>query len=508
MRKKLFVFLLVAIFFLTACAKQPTTLRIALSLLPDGFDALRASNRFSSLIEKNIFEPLLELDASDHLQNILIDYFFMVKDSLLVVRIKDDIKFSDGSPLTADDIVESINRFNNIRNYKTSLDFSDIIAGNDNIIHFYLRKVNRGRFNIKNLDLIPIYKGEYIRQFDDDLLRKQPLGTGPYYLYSASNTKIVLKKNRYHRDYAYMANNPDIIEYYYESNLHNQYQMLKNNEADFILDMEFVDYNDGISDPNIKIYSRLSDYFSYMALDAMSAYRKGISLPFNPLRDKRVRQAIAHSIDMEYYVQEQLSEQAIALTVPAPVQTRDYPTYLKPYSYNIQLARELLAEAGVGNGFKMALFANNGYYSMKMAEFIKASLAEINIEVEVTLFNGTELYQALLQNTPNSYIVFYGSNSMARNAEDVIRAHLNISTRQNYLKLNSKTLNTLLDSLAIENIDLERRAVLHNKMIETVYEEVMVLPLFQPFIFHALRTNIVWNTKKNNIPLAREFEMR
>jgi len=512
MRKPSFLLLLTAIIFLTSCAKQPTTLRMVLTLFPETFDALKATNRFATIVEDNIFETLLSENNLVQPQNVLIDYFYFIADTLMVMRYKDNIRFSDGSLLTSDDIISSIHRYYDIVAAKATFSYSDIKAFEDNIIHIYLDGALLERFQLNNFYKLPIYKGEYIREFNDEMLGELPLGTGPYYLYSATDKTIILKKNQYYRDYAIMSHNPDIVEYYYEPNLHSQYQMLKTNEADFILDMEFVDYTDGITDPNIKIYSRLSDYFSYMALDAMSVYRRDINLPFNPLRDVRVRQAIAHSIDMEQYVKNTLSGQAIALTMPSPVQIRDYPVDLPYYTFDLELASHLMAEAGVADGFQMSLFSTQGFYSIRLSEFIRESLKQIKIDVVISYFDGSELYQALARNTPSSFIVIYGSSIQNRTLASLIRNHMGYTSllrnRANYLKLNNHKINVLLDSLLTENIDTEKKYGINNRLIETVFQEVMVLPLFQPYIFHGLRTNIVWHTKKNNIPLAREFEVR
>jgi len=520
LKQSTLVLLLVAIILLTSCADRPTTLRMALWVFPQDFDVLTAHTRFSatvnnyySIIADNIFETLISTNFLGQPQSVLIDHLYFVKDSLIVVQIKEGVRFSDGSMLSTDDIIESAKRYYYYLPNKRSFDFSAIEPISDKIIHFSLNKENSRRFNMVHFSDMPIYKADYIRVFGDELLGELPLGTGPYYLYSASDTLIVLKKNRNNRDFANMGKNPDIIEYYYEQDLHNQYKMLARNEVDFIIEMEFDEYNDAYLDQNIKIYPRLSDSFSYLALDSMSPEKKDINIPQNPFQDKRVRQAIAHSIDIKGYIQNELAGQGIALVVPSPVQIRDYPTYLDYYTYDLDLARGLLKEAGLENGFKMSLFAPYGFYSYKLAQLVQASLKDINIEVEVQYFPNLDLISRLEQDPPSTFVVRYHiTNPASRSLDRQLINHLNykpgLLRTANFFKLYNPTINAHLDSLSTIGIDLNNREPIYRRAMEVVYEEVMVVPLLQSIHFTALRKDIVWNTKKNNKPLAKEFEMR
>jgi len=520
MTKKALLLILSISLMITSCAKKPTTLRMALWTFPEDFDILTTTSRFSStvadfnsIITDNIFETLVKPNFLDQPQNVLIDHFYSVKDTLIIVQLKEGIRFSDGTMLTTDDIKESVRRYHFYLSNKTSFDFLDIVPINDNIVHFYLNKENHKKINMAHFSEMPIYKGDYIRNFSDELLCKYPIGTGPYYLYSATDTLIVLKKNRHYRDFARMAQNPDIIEYHHEPDLHNQYQMLTEGKIDFLLEMEFIDYSDAISDPNIKIYSRLSDSYSYLALDSMSPYKKDINLPYNPLQDRRVRQAIAHSINIEQYIENQLLGQAIPLAIPAPVQINSYPTYLSSYTHDLDTAKRLLKEAGVENGFKMSLYATWGFHSIRMAELVQASLANIGIDVDLKYFEGVELHQELAKQPPSAYVVRYSlTNPASQDLAGLLRNHINYTpspkSQRNYHKLYNPKIHAHLDSLSVENIEETHKAKVHNRAMEAIYDEVMVVPLLQPFIFHALQKDIVWNTKRNNRPLAIEFEMR
>jgi len=503
------------ILLISCTATQPTTLRIALAVFPETFDYMMTNDRFSDIIEHNIFETILSHGYERSLHDVLTDFNYFQTDTLLVMHIKEGIKFSDGTDLVAEDIVESIQRYITTIPDKARFSFDEISIIDDTTLYFYLHRADLSYFDMYYFTLIPVYKALYIRSLSMAQLDTLPIGTGPYYLYSAESDKIVLKKNHHYREYSQMSENPDIVEYYLEPNLHSQYLMLKNNQVDFILDMDYVDYPDASQQPDIKIYKQLTDYYSFMALDIMSPTRPDINLAQNPLRDKRVRQAIAHSIDMRTYVAENLSGQAILLTLPAPIQTVNYPVDLEYYPYDLQAAKKLMQAAGLPNGFTMTLASTQGLYSIWLSDFIQKSLIDININVVIEYHDGVMLYQTLAESPPSSCVVMYSPGTANSELHEFFKKHLDYDKdhhlKENIFNLYNKNIHALLDSLkTLEStyIDPIIKNDLTDKLIDLVYSEIMVLPLMQPYTFVAMRKDIVWNSRKNNIPLIREFSLR
>ncbi len=106
------------------------------------------------------------------------------------------------------------------------------------------------------------------------------------------------------------------------------------------------------------------------------------------LRDKRVRQAIAHAIDLDAIVRVVYNGYAQASPSPISVAlTKFYDPSIKSYGLDRKLAQSLLHEAGFkpgpdGHRIKLRL-AYNAYFELKFPQFIKQSLAAIGIEVTI-----------------------------------------------------------------------------------------------------------------------------
>ena len=104
----------------------------------------------------------------------------------------------------------------------------------------------------------------------------------------------------------------------------------------------------------------------------------------NPFKDKRVRQAMAHAIDMEPILRPCMGELFIpAGMLPAPGMNGYAPELDQPMPYDPERARALLAEAGYPDGFSVTLDCPNEWGDDEIAACKGAAdqLGKVGIEV-------------------------------------------------------------------------------------------------------------------------------
>ncbi|MDD4156185.1 MAG: ABC transporter substrate-binding protein [Candidatus Cloacimonetes bacterium] len=504
-------FLCVLLLGLTGCSNKETVFRLAFTSMPETYDKLIRSEYFTNIVNDNIFNQLVTFEAN-RFEPSLAEYWYNPTDSLFILKLREDIRFSNGKRFTAIDAKASLERAlthpgSFIKNF-AKIDSINIV--NDFLLNIYHPKCI---YIVSLFNNAPMYCADIINQFDDKYLAKNPLGTGEYYLFHEDENKIILKKNKYHPNYKKNKKSPDIVEIYNQPSLVKQYEMLKNNKIDFMFNIPITNYLESVNNKEINIIEKLSSVVMYMMLDVNNQISPEISFNdksqiINPLSDKRVRQAIVHSINTKAFIEKELNSKAIQLSLPFISYAKGYQVTLPFYKYSLDLAKTLMNEAGFENGFTLRLRAIKNKYSgdTELAEFIKQSLANINIKVEVDYFHSEEFYKSLETNPASAFLTGYTTSSDAITGSVRSLFYLKDEEKgpQNRMNYYIPKLNELyLESLNLYELD-SRNEKCFEEMCKIVYDNIYVLPFYQPIDLIALNKKFIKNTKSKNF-LFSEF---
>lgn len=156
--------------------------------------------------------------------------------------------------------------------------------------------------------------------------------------------------------------------------------MLKTGEADFIYPMptEQVSEVEGLE--GITVDTIDSTIVRYVTLNTMK----------KPFDDVKVRQAINYAINKEAYIKVVKSGLGAKLDSTMSSKTQYY-SQQAGYDYDIEKAKQLLAEAGYPDGFETEIWGENESETMKGMQFIQQQLALVGIKVEVKSMEGGTL---------------------------------------------------------------------------------------------------------------------
>ena len=102
-----------------------------------------------------------------------------------------------------------------------------------------------------------------------------------------------------------------------------------------------------------------------------------------PYDDVRVRQAINHAVDVGPMIDAILEGFGGVATSPISDMVFGAHTDLDSYDYDPERARQLLADAGYGDGFSTTLWTNDNPVRIQIAEIMQAQLGEVGISVDV-----------------------------------------------------------------------------------------------------------------------------
>ncbi|KKK36142.1 ABC transporter substrate-binding protein [Mesobacillus campisalis] len=110
----------------------------------------------------------------------------------------------------------------------------------------------------------------------------------------------------------------------------------------------------------------------------------GFNINKEPFDDVKVRQAVAMAINKEDIVNGILDGQGVAAVGPLAPTVVGNSQDLKPLDFDVEAAKKLLADAGLPDGFKTTLYVNEGSKERSdIAELVQAQLGEIGIEVSI-----------------------------------------------------------------------------------------------------------------------------
>lgn len=297
----------------------------------------------------NIIERLFEYDIDVNVVKLkpwLAKSYEMSNDGLEVtVRLRDDIHFSDGVPVTADDVIFTYETIMNpgvdaanIRNYYQN--FKEVVKIDDHTVKFIFNEVYW-----KTIECFGIFEvlPKHIYQFKEpeefNKRRSNPIGSGPYVFERWDvGREVVLQRNE-----NYWGRKPKIkkVVFKFITNPVAALQALRSHE---------VDYMEPTSEQFVQMSSDEQFKAEFQCLSIWQPSEPYYFIGWNQVRpffkDRKVRLAITHIVDREAIVEHLLNGNGKVVTGPFYIYGRQNDPDIKPWPYDPARAKELLDEAG------------------------------------------------------------------------------------------------------------------------------------------------------------------
>ncbi|MES0491887.1 MAG: peptide-binding protein [Leptospirales bacterium] len=386
--------------------KDPYTLRTLISTNPKNFNPVLLRDAYSSQIAGRIYESMLERDyATLKLKASLARKWEISQDKKTIkFYLRKDVKFHDGTPFTAQDVVFTFNKVmdKTVPNPHMKVYFADVetlYATDDYTIVIRMKKPYFMILeHIGSMSIIPKHIFSKVEDFVvNEYNTRKPIGTGPYKFKTwVSSQKVTLVRNE-----NYWGKKPEIrtIEYKIIEKVDVALQALKKRDLDYMSVTPFQWQRQLTSDRfkhNFNRYKYLSAGYRYIGYNT----RK---FPFN---DKRVRVAMAYLTNREKIRQTILEGLAVTTTGNFWLNSPQYNKKLVSRPYDPEKAKALLSEAGFidadgdgildkdGKPFKFELLVPSGnkFYERFVPVF-KEDMKMAGIEVEIRQIQ----FQALIE---------------------------------------------------------------------------------------------------------------
>ncbi|MGN7977910.1 ABC transporter substrate-binding protein [Microbacterium sp. 22195] len=322
-------------------------------------------------------EALISLDKDGKPQPKLAKSWEWVDDTTLTFELRDDVTFSDGTPLTAADVKGSIERYIAQQGpLKTVLaPIVEVTADGDHKVTIKTSGPTGTLLGV--LSLVYIGQAKYSHadltaQADNDYWAK-PIGTGPFVIkdYVANDHFAFERNEKYWGEKAKLKT----LTMKQVTDVNGKITALSNGEAQVIGDVphDQVEQVKSMSDVTFTQQNSLNYYFLWF--DNKNEY----------LKDQRVREAMWAALDLKTIQESLFGDTAAVMKSYCPVAAFGC---VEPkdgmVEYDPKHAKELLAEAGYKDGFTVdAIYstANGAGFANMMQAFISA-WAEVGITVE------------------------------------------------------------------------------------------------------------------------------
>ncbi len=331
-------------------------------------------------------------DAKQSLEPGLAESWKAVNETTWEFKLRKGVKFFDGSPFTADDVIATLKRVPNVPRSPSS--FASFIAGvefekvDD---HTILAKTKTPAplvpTNLSTFGIVSKACAESMTTEDYNANKCQG-GTGPFKLAEFKpGDRVVMERNEnFHGKKADWAR----VTFRFLTAAPTRVAALLAGDVDVIEGVPPTDMARLQSDRNISVVQELSNRVIYFHLDHFRQNSPFITAkdgsPIkNPLLDRRVREALSKAINRPAIVERIMEKQAVPAEQVLPKIFFGTSKTLEPTAFDLAGARKLLADAGFPNGFKMKLHGPNGRYvnDTKIIEAVAQMFTRAGIDTEI-----------------------------------------------------------------------------------------------------------------------------
>lgn len=433
------------------------------------------------IMEGSIEENLVRLGADGQYQPLLATAWRVVDATTWEFSIRQGVRFHDGEPLTAETVKFSIDRCLKPgakcpRRGQLS-EIKDTVVVNS----LTIRMVTQRPFAAlpTALTYLPIVPMKAI-QADPELYSKRDVGTGPMrFVEWVKGQRLVMerfdgywgKKSAFKR-----------IVYRPIPEGVTRVAALRSREVAMIsnLDPEMANVIDRT--PGLRV-DRRGMRMIFIALDATGANNKALA-------DKRVRQAMNYAVNKEVLIKGILGGYAFPNVGGMFPINPGFDRTVKPYPYDPEQAKRLLAAAGYQNGFDVTFtFAPGLEGSLKTAEVVQSiasDLGKVGIRVQISQVEPAAHWERYYAKRLQMFVGTWGSSPEAGLQ---FRTLLHSKARGLYY-VNPET-DKLIDAY-FSAMDERTRAEAGSNLQRFVNEEAPFIFLYHQYQLFGLQTNLTW----------------
>lgn len=460
--------------------KAKNTLRIAFDQPIRLIDGYLNPNPEGDLVNRAVFDTLVGYDvATKTYHGQIAESWKQIDDKTLELTLRRGEKFSDGTPVTIDDVLYS---FQYAMDPSANFLFKDSRFGwidkvekvDDDTIRVVAKEPTA--IMLSRLWAGPEIVPQHVHQklADRATFGLHPVGSGPYEVesFDPATGNIVLVANPLYDTANYEpAAKIGRIEITTIPDAQTQYAKVLVGDLDLIFNVDYDEAKNLVSsNPDYKIVTAPTISYSYILFD--TADRTGIHV----FKDIRVREALLRAIDVAGMRKAMLPPEFAAK--PA-MQAMCLPAHVgcawteAPVSYDPAKAKQLLAEAGLADGFDLTL--STWGPARPVAEAVAGDFRKIGVRASVSAMPINAFQTARGQGKLQTMVTQWDNGGGVPDIDTTAEFYFPPSTR-NYI--GDPEMATLTDAAARE-LDPKKREALYAQLFDRATAQRYMMPLVE-----------------------------
>lgn len=475
---------LAATLFVGAAHAAKDVLVVDLVQEPSSLDPHLQWNPDSYFVYRNIFDNLVTRDDEGKIIPQVATAWRQIDDSTTEFTLRSDIKFHDGTPLTADDVVFSVKRITDAALKSPQRDQFNKIVDAVVVNSTTVQLKTEGPYPVLLAQLVKlsIVPKAHVTQVGNEKFNQSPMGSGPYKFVSIQRgVKTTLARN----DAYWGTKGPfATAEFHAVPDPATRVADLRSGKADLIVTINADLAAEMKKDANVKVLSVLSERVAYFHLNSLTG----------PAADLRVRKAVAHAIDRQGIIDGLMAGYDKPATIMLSPVHVGYVEGFKGYAYDPAKAKALLKEAGITPDTPFTLFTAPTF-DQRIVQAIQQMLIDVGMKTTIVTsdFAG---WLKRAQSPPAEFgdMTFSRWSCGCQDADGVLFPLYHSSSQ--WAKSKDAEMDKALEA-ARSSLDPAVRLAHYKRVHEIAEATVPLVPLYQVAILYGARKQLRWTPTPN-----------
>lgn len=495
-------------------------LRIGLSGEVTSLDPHFLAAQPNLTVARHVFESLTDVDAQTKLIPGLAESWRVLDAKTWEFTLRRDVKFHDGSPLTAEDVAFSLQRPLSIKGSPGGFaSYVRAVASTTVADKRTLRIKTRYPYGALPEDLnsiLIVSKKAALKAGPEDFdSGKAMIGTGPYKFSRyrrGDRLELVRNDNWWGKSPAW-----DKVTLRIVPNDPSRTAALLAGELDAVEHVPSADIKKLNKNNKLNVIQTTSWRTIMLHLDQYRAQPPGVTdhngkaLAKNPFMDLRVRQAMSKAIHRSAIADRVMEGLAVPATNIVSPGVFGHNAELKPEAYDPEGAKRLLAEAGYPRGFRVTLSGPNNRYinDEQILQTVAQLLTRVGIVTRVEALPMSAFLGRVRQEETGFALLGWGSFA----ADLALRSLVATPNRDkgygawNWGRYANPKVDTLMEQ-ALGSVDRAKREILASAANTMAMQDLAVIPLHHQVVSWAMRANLDYAPRTDEFTFAHHFTPR